>query len=175
MVDLSYVLEPSSSFEVKLRLSKEEENVYFYSNFIILKAKTNTRILLVDKNRGIIAGVHYKNNNGLQILSAMFTHVNFRRKGAMSKLLSYVREREGSFSMGTDFTYDGERFMEEAKNIIEYKPSYSDEKSKKIQEVISEAHYNLSFNKIQQSTKPEEKQLKLLQLKAWREKLKEVS
>lgn len=173
MVDLGYIVSPIDTYsKLRMRIKNEEEQVRFYSDFIILKTSVGMRVLLVEKANGIVAGVHYKKENGLNAVAGMYTKPNHRRKGYMSKLISFVEVAEKNFTLGNDFTHDGEAFANGRRKNFDINSLSVEELEKKA--LISEAYYNLEFKRLEQGMNQESKQKAIENLKKWAEVLKRV-
>ncbi len=173
MVSLEYIVSPVDTYsKLRMGIKNEEEQVRFYSDFIILKTNVGMRVLLVEKSNGIIAGVHYKKENGLNTVAGMYTKPNHRRKGHMSKLISFIEVAEKNFTLGNDFTHDGEAFANGRRKNIDVNSLSIEDLEKKA--LISEAYYNLEFKKLEQGMSQESKQKAIENLKKWAEVLKRV-
>ena len=56
MVSLEYIVSPVDTYsKLRMGIKNEEEQVRFYSDFIILKTNVGMRVLLVEKSNGINA------------------------------------------------------------------------------------------------------------------------
>jgi GNAT superfamily N-acetyltransferase len=173
MVDLGYIISPVDTYsKLRMGIKNEEEQVRFYSDFIILKTSAGMRVLLVEKTNGIVAGVHYKKENGLNTVAGMYTKPNHRRKGYMSKLISFVEVAEKNFTLGNDFTHDGEAFANGRRKNFDLSSLSIEAHEKK--SLISEAYYNLELKKLEQGMSQEDKQKAIKNLKKWQEVLKRV-